>query len=222
MCYVVGSIKIILVAAGHMYWSDWGAKPKIEQASMDGSNRQVLISEKLIWPNGLAIDFEMKRLYWADGGMKSIEYIDLEGKGKPVRVHSDLPHPFGLVIYQNKVYWTDWDTKSIHRANKDTGSNSVVVRSEISGLMDVRMFHRNRTVVPNPCGKDNGKCSHLCLLTPKSIQPQRYSCVCPTGLILEVRINHSNLLLYIFILFHSICSSLIQIKSNAGKFRILL
>ncbi|XP_057339839.1 low-density lipoprotein receptor-related protein 4-like isoform X2 [Microplitis mediator] len=175
--------------AGHMYWSDWGAKPKIEQASMDGSNRQVLISEKLIWPNGLAIDFEMKRLYWADGGMKSIEYIDLEGKGKPVRVHSDLPHPFGLVIYQNKVYWTDWDTKSIHRANKDTGSNSVVVRSEISGLMDVRMFHRNRTVVPNPCGKDNGKCSHLCLLTSKSIQPQRYSCVCPTGLILEPNSN---------------------------------
>ncbi|CAD6208044.1 GSCOCG00010318001-RA-CDS [Cotesia congregata] len=175
--------------AGYMYWSDWGAKPKIEQAAMDGSNRKVLISEKLIWPNGLAIDFETKRLYWADGGMKSIEYIDLEGKVKPVRVHSDLPHPFGLVIYQNKVYWTDWDTKSIHRANKDTGSNSVVVRSDISGLMDVRMFHRNRSVVANPCGKDNGKCSHLCLLTPKSVSSSRYSCVCPTGLVLEPNSN---------------------------------
>lgn len=170
-----------------MYWSDWGAKPRIEQASMDGTHRRVLVGEKLTWPNGLAIDFEMKRLYWADGGRKSIDYIDLEGKGKSVRVLNDLPHPFGLVVYQSKVYWTDWDTKSIHRADKDTGNNAIVVRSDINGLMDVRMFHRDRLIVANPCAKDNGGCSHLCLLTPKSIQAHGFACGCPTGLILEVK-----------------------------------
>lgn len=60
-----------------MYWSDWGEHPKIEMASMDGTNRQTILSTNLIWPNGLALDFEKNRLYWADGGTKKIEYLEL-------------------------------------------------------------------------------------------------------------------------------------------------
>lgn len=70
----------------YMYWSDWGKKPKIERALLDGSQRQVLISANLTWPNGLAIDFEKRRLYWADGGTKSIEHSDLNGKNRMVLV----------------------------------------------------------------------------------------------------------------------------------------
>lgn len=71
---------------GYMYWSDWGETQKIERASMDGSNRKVLVSKNLTWPNGLAIDFEKNRLYWADGGTKKIEYSDLNGKGRTVLI----------------------------------------------------------------------------------------------------------------------------------------
>ncbi|XP_034949215.1 LOW QUALITY PROTEIN: low-density lipoprotein receptor-related protein 4 [Chelonus insularis] len=170
---------------GYMYWSDWGAKPKIERAAMNGDDRQVIIGENVMWPNGLSIDFKDKRLYWADGGMKSIEYLELKGNRKRVRRLSELSHPFGLVVHKNDIYWTDWDTKSIHHVHKDKGKSINVIKSNISGLMDVRLFHRDRTIVPNPCAKDNGKCSHLCLLAPESIQPQKYSCVCPIGLILE-------------------------------------
>lgn len=60
-----------------MYWSDWGEHAKIEAASMDGSNRQTILSTNLIWPNGLSLDFEKNRLYWADGGTKKIEYLEL-------------------------------------------------------------------------------------------------------------------------------------------------
>lgn len=73
-------MNIMYSIAGHMYWSDWGEKPKIERAGMDGSDRRDLISTNLTWPNGLAIDFEEKRLYWADGGTSKIEYSDLDGK----------------------------------------------------------------------------------------------------------------------------------------------
>ena len=35
---------------------------------MDGdpNTRQVIVSEGLAWPNGLAIDYSLKRIYWAD------------------------------------------------------------------------------------------------------------------------------------------------------------
>ncbi|XP_068993611.1 low-density lipoprotein receptor-related protein 4 isoform X1 [Neodiprion pinetum] len=167
---------------GYMYWSDWGEEQKIERAAMDGSDRKILVSKNLTWPNGLAIDFEKNRLYWADGGTKKIEYSDLNGKGRTVLISTDLPHPFGLVIFKNKIFWTDWDTQSIHQADKNDGSNRSVVRSGISGLMDVRVFHRHRKTINTPCNKNNGNCSHLCLLAPA---PRFYKCACPTGLVLE-------------------------------------
>ncbi|XP_015608522.1 low-density lipoprotein receptor-related protein 4 isoform X2 [Cephus cinctus] len=167
--------------AGFMYWSDWGERAKIERAAMDGSQRKVLIGVDLMWPNGLAIDFAKKRLYWADGGMKKIEYSDLNGRDRTVLIHENLPHPFGLVIHESKIYWTDWNTLSIHQADKDTGQNRTVVRSDISGLMDVRVFHRNRQSVTSPCNLNNGNCSHMCLLAPA---PYYFKCACPTGLLL--------------------------------------
>lgn len=69
-----------------MYWTDWGASPKIERAGMDASGRQIIISSNLTWPNGLAIDYGSQRLYWADAGMKTIEFAGLDGSKRKVRV----------------------------------------------------------------------------------------------------------------------------------------
>lgn len=49
-----------------MYWSDWGEHAKLERSAMDGSDRVVLISNNLGWPNGLAIDTAGSQLLWAD------------------------------------------------------------------------------------------------------------------------------------------------------------
>jgi len=65
-----------------MYWSDWGKTARIEKAGMDGTVRRVLFAQNLIWPKGLAIDQDTKRLYWADGGTKTIEYANYDGTGR--------------------------------------------------------------------------------------------------------------------------------------------
>lgn len=96
-------------------------------------------------------------------------------------VGSDLPHPFGLDVFGNYVYWTDWDTSMIQSINKFTGEERTVLGTNLTGLMDVRVFHRNRQIIKNPCGGDNGGCSHLCL-----IKPHGYSCACPIGIKLQV------------------------------------
>lgn len=73
-----------------MYWCDWGEHPKIERAGMDGSDRRVLISQNITWPNGLAIDFLKHRLYWADGGTGRIEYSDLDGKNRVTLISDSM------------------------------------------------------------------------------------------------------------------------------------
>lgn len=58
---------------------------------MDGTQRSVLVASNLTWPNGLAIDHEAERLYWADGGTKAIEYATLDGKKRQV-----IPEPWSI------------------------------------------------------------------------------------------------------------------------------
>ena len=43
---------------GVMYWTDWGDKPAIAYANMDGSSVKTLISTHVQSPNGLTIDYD--------------------------------------------------------------------------------------------------------------------------------------------------------------------
>lgn len=149
---------------------------------MDASNRLVIISSNLTWPNGLAIDYESQRLYWADAGMKTIEYASLDGSNRKVLIGSNLPHPFGLTLYGERIYWTDWQAKSIQSADRRTGQARETLQDNLENLMDIHVFHRHRPPVRTPCEVNNGGCSHLCLLAPL---PKGYSCTCPTGINLQ-------------------------------------
>lgn len=49
-----------------MYWTDWGEKPYIKRATMNGINIKAIIQSNLGWPNGLSVDMDASRIYWAD------------------------------------------------------------------------------------------------------------------------------------------------------------
>ena len=64
-----------------MFWTDWGRHPKIEAAWLDGSQRTTIVNTNLTFPNGLALDYERKLLYWVDAGDdSSIEYTNFDGR----------------------------------------------------------------------------------------------------------------------------------------------
>ena len=52
-----------------------------------------------------------------------------------------LPHPFALTLFEDELYWTDWHTKSINRANKLRGNAVVTVHSHLHFPMDIHTFH---------------------------------------------------------------------------------
>ena len=49
-----------------MYWTDWGRRPYIKHATMDGYNPKAIVETNLGWPNGLTVDMNTSRIYWAD------------------------------------------------------------------------------------------------------------------------------------------------------------
>lgn len=58
-----------------LFWTDWGEVPKIERAGMNGDpkSRKVIVSEEIIWPNGLTVDYEAEKIYWIDGKLLFIK-----------------------------------------------------------------------------------------------------------------------------------------------------
>ncbi len=65
-------IIIIIIKIYHefrfrlLYWSDWGAKPYIKRATLDGIKMETVVDSGLGWPNGLCLDYAESRVYWAD------------------------------------------------------------------------------------------------------------------------------------------------------------
>ena len=65
-----------------MFWSDWGSLPKIEAAALDGSQRITIATEDLRYPNGLAIDYDRRLLFWVDAEYDVIEFANFDGRYK--------------------------------------------------------------------------------------------------------------------------------------------
>ena len=123
-----------------MYWTDWGANPKIEQAGMDGSARQAIVTENLGWPNGLTIDQPTNRLFWVDTKLDKIEVSDLNGRKRQLIMSSSTNiHPYGLAVHQNLLYWTDWNTKSISRFDLSSGTKEEIVNG-LQKPMDIHVL----------------------------------------------------------------------------------
>lgn len=62
-----------------------------------------------------------------------------------VLIGSQLPHPFGLTLHEDRIYWTDWQSKSIQSADKLTGLDRKTLAENLENLMDIHMFHNHRT-----------------------------------------------------------------------------
>ncbi|KAL4217440.1 Low-density lipoprotein receptor-related protein 2 [Mactra antiquata] len=187
--------------SGYAYWSDWSKDAYIGSIGLDGSNPTMVITRKLGWPNALTIDYETNRLWWADAHLDWIEFSNVDGTNRHV-VRRNVPHPFAIAVFEDWIYWTDWNHLTIEKCHKYTGENHTILLNTTHRPMDIHVFHplkqkpavavvqmlarstSNLAIwvrVPaaaeiNPCGHVNGGCSHLCLIQPGG---DNFTCACP-------------------------------------------
>ena len=83
---------------------------------------------------------------------------------REVVVKGDLPHPFALTLYEETLFWTDWNTHSIHSCQKDTGEDRRKVHSDIFSPMDIHVFSQKRqpTCKPHPPSLPSQSVSSVC------------------------------------------------------------
>jgi hypothetical protein len=88
-------------------------------------------------------DFVKKRLYWVDAKMHMIGSSDLQGNNQRTILSSqrELRHPFSIAVFEDKVYWSDWEHEAIKSVNKFTGEKSQSHAIHLFGPMDVHVLH---------------------------------------------------------------------------------
>lgn len=69
---------------------------------------------------------------------------DGSGLIEVLRGHEYLSHPFAVTMYGGEVYWTDWRTNTLAKANKWTGSNVTVVQRTNTQPFDLQVYHPSR------------------------------------------------------------------------------
>uniref|UniRef100_A0A8D0H8K5 Very low-density lipoprotein receptor n=1 Tax=Sphenodon punctatus TaxID=8508 RepID=A0A8D0H8K5_SPHPU len=174
---------------GFMYWSDWGDKAKIEKSGLNGVDRQVLVTDNIEWPNGITLDLLNQRLYWVDSKLHLLSSIDFNGSNRKVLISSvdDLSHPFGLAVFEDKVFWTDLENEAIFSANRLNGLEISILAENLNNPHDIVVFHElKQPKAPDSCelsSLPDGGCEYLCLPAPQiSLHSPKYTCACPDNM----------------------------------------
>lgn len=95
-------------------------------------------------PDGLAIDWIGRNIYWSDNLLNTIEVSSLDGRNRKV-LKRGINEPRALQLYPAKGYlfYTDWGQKAhIGRLGMD-GSNYTAIITESIGKMSNWSFYVN-------------------------------------------------------------------------------
>ena len=125
-----------------MFWSDVTSRgsalrkaclPHLKRTSnSSGTFIPSIKSEQLVTlqnPDGLAVDWVAKNLYWCDKGSDTIEVSDLDGKHRSVLISNGLSEPRAIAVdpLGGNMFWSDWGSRPhIGRSGMD-GSNQKII-----------------------------------------------------------------------------------------------
>ena len=70
-----------------------------------------------------------------------LRYSNLDGSNRHTILEGQVPHPFAITIFEEWMYWTDWNHKSVEKANRFTGENREILKNTTHRPMDIQIFH---------------------------------------------------------------------------------
>lgn len=125
------------MATKEIYWTDMSQK-KIYRAQMDSaedsSQHSVVISADVDAPEGIAIDWIHRNLYWTDSIRSTISVATADGSRRKTLFHQGLSRPRAIVVdpHSNFIYWTDWGNPAkIEKAGLNGGDRNALVTDNI-------------------------------------------------------------------------------------------
>ena len=162
-------------------WIVWSEKGQIIRMSQDGSERK-LITDQVIMPMGLTIDYLSQQIYWLDAKLHSLNSIHFDGSNQRIILNSEqyLGHPFDIDVFDNTVFWSDLHTGSVYVTDK-FGRNSGIYEL----FTNNRLRHQNVTYLDTiDSYKQPRNESYDCPLNCPYRCNATLSCICPEPYVL--------------------------------------
>ncbi|XP_036409805.1 low-density lipoprotein receptor-related protein 8-like [Megalops cyprinoides] len=138
------------VNANKIYWTDIFHR-KIYSAyinkASDSSQHVSLTDSILQSPEGLALDWVHKNLYWTDPRSQTITVTSADGKRSRVLVSADLSEPRAIAVdpKQGFMYWSDWGLQAkIEKAGMNGVDRQVLVSDGIKWPNGIALDLPNR------------------------------------------------------------------------------
>lgn len=97
---------------------------------------KVLHSATLQNPDGIAVDWVGRNLYWCDKGVDTLEVSTLDGKYRNVLISEGLEEPRAVAVNPKDryLYWSDWGSHvHIGKAGMDGSNPTIIINSTLLG-----------------------------------------------------------------------------------------
>ncbi|KAK7103484.1 nidogen-like [Littorina saxatilis] len=120
-------------AEGHIYFGD-AAYGVIRRTTLNGSASQDILTG-LGSPEGIAVDFVSRTLYYTDSRLDVVGVALLDGTYRKTLFNTDMVNPraIALDVTRGQIYWTDWNRNKpqIETANTDGTERRVLVSEDL-------------------------------------------------------------------------------------------
>ncbi|KAG5883038.1 hypothetical protein JTB14_028377 [Gonioctena quinquepunctata] len=150
----------------------------LDRFNMDGTGRTHTMEDHLVGPVSLHYDPELHRVFFADAGTGAIESTSAEGDDRH-EFRKLTTYPVSLTTLKDDLFWINANSKRLYWAEKKTATiyNKKItldLSEEPKQLHLISVTPRSNLM--GACRVNNNGCSHLCLLSQKTIV-----CACPSG-----------------------------------------
>ncbi|KAK3706535.1 hypothetical protein QZH41_003271 [Actinostola sp. cb2023] len=130
------------VKEGRIYWTQGGPVPQIRRAFLNGSGSEVVLKIGIKSPEGIAVDWIGRNLYFSDQLLDQVFVSTLTGKFMKTILTNLKPR--GLVVYpmEGFLYYTNWGERPyIGRSGLDGSSPGPLVHGKMGWPTGLTLCH---------------------------------------------------------------------------------
>lgn len=154
---------------GLIFYTKWGnSLASIDRAWLDGTNVTSIVTEKIVYPQGITLDLAMMQVYWVDTYMDNVERVNYDGSHRwSLKKKSHLMNVaqslHSITVFEDTIYLASWKNQSVLAVNRFTSEAKIIEYGVHRGI-SLHVYHRQKQPdVAHPCRENNGGCQHLCI-----------------------------------------------------------
>ncbi|KAM7389104.1 hypothetical protein PAMP_023099 [Pampus punctatissimus] len=145
-----------------LFWTDIGAQPVVESASLEGKDHFIIANTNLVSPSGLTIDFTEDRLFWCDQRRGLVETAALDGSDRRTLLENQVGRPFDLAVFEDRIWISDREHQQLRSIHKRTGKKLQRIHGNLVHPASIVVVHPLAKPEADVCLHQNGGCAQVC------------------------------------------------------------